>query len=157
MKIIFFFHIFTFEMVDCCCWRWANQNQSPFRSNYLKLKLSGKITSVNSESQPLSVFVLVKKKRKKKVSHCKSLNFTIKGYDSASTFIHSNLIWHFLKCAFHVGDEHGSLILLFKLNGTKYTTTESKTWDRKREGVGSDFSSLKTTFKSQPGLFWNSH
>lgn len=57
----------------------------------------------------------------------------------------------FLKCAFHVGSEHSLRILLFKLNGTKYTPTnkEFKTWDRKREGVGYDFSSLETTFKTR--------
>lgn len=100
------------------------------------------LESANSESQPPSVFVLILKGTKQnikasKVPHCKRpKNIPIKGHDSASAFIYSNLLWQIFsfKSAFHVG---GDTAIQIKTTPNTPQQTESRAWDRKGEGVGS--------------------
>lgn len=97
------------------------------------------VTSFNSESQ--SDFLCFNKKAPQ-VPHCKPLY--LKGCDSASTFILFQTLCDIFMFWF---DVEGAQMKWHQRHHNKQL--ESMTWDRKQEGVGSDFISLETTFMSQ--------
>lgn len=124
-----------------------NPFRSKLNSNFVWLE------SASSESQPQSRLCFHKERNPNKVlwvSHCKSLNFTIKGYVSASAFIQT------------LSDSFVSVRFLWEASVVRWyccsnemapNTQTNRVRDRKREGAGSGFSSLETTFKSRQVSF----